>query len=147
MASSQHQAGALCFRQSAKRGLEILLITSRDTGRWVIPKGWPEKGEKPRLAAVREALEEAGVSGDVGGKALGSFEYAKIEESTSRQLEVSVFAVRVTKQHRQWAEGKERTRRWFTESKAVAKVDEPELAALIKTLAKRVARGKPPCKT
>jgi 8-oxo-dGTP pyrophosphatase MutT (NUDIX family) len=146
MASSNHQAGALCFRESEKKGLEVLLITSLATGRWIIPKGWPENGEKPRLAAAREALEEAGVSGDVSGKPLGSFEYEKIETSTSTQLEVSVFAVRVTKQRRQWAEGKERKRRWFAAEKAAAKVDEPELAALIKALAKRVARGKRPSK-
>jgi 8-oxo-dGTP pyrophosphatase MutT (NUDIX family) len=146
MANSDLQAGALCFRQSEKKGLEILLITSRDTGRWVIPKGWPENGELPRRAAVREALEEAGVSGDVSGGPLGSFQYDKVETSSSRKLEVMVFAVRVTKQRRQWAEGKERERKWFATQKAVAKVDEPELATLIKTLAKRFARGKKPCK-
>jgi ADP-ribose pyrophosphatase YjhB (NUDIX family) len=38
----------------------VLLVTSRETGRWIIPKGGPIKGFKPAKTAAREAYEDAG---------------------------------------------------------------------------------------
>ncbi|MEN9850080.1 MAG: hypothetical protein RL128_243, partial [Pseudomonadota bacterium] len=58
------QYGALCWRMHRGK-VEVLLITSRDTGRWVIPKGWPIDGLAPAQTAAREAWEEAGVEGDI----------------------------------------------------------------------------------
>jgi 8-oxo-dGTP pyrophosphatase MutT (NUDIX family) len=69
------QFAALPYRVAAE-GLEILLVTSRDTRRWVIPKGWPLKREKPHASAAREALEEAGVTGKIGKVAIGDYAYA-----------------------------------------------------------------------
>ena len=64
---SRTQFGALCFRRSKtqKAGVELLLVSSRDTGRWIIPKGWPMDRETPAAAAAMEAWEEAGVRGRV----------------------------------------------------------------------------------
>jgi 8-oxo-dGTP pyrophosphatase MutT (NUDIX family) len=70
------QFAALPFRLVEER-LEVLLITSRETRRWIIPKGWAEKGTKPRTMAAREAFEEAGVRGKVGKLPYGSYRYEK----------------------------------------------------------------------
>lgn len=142
MVTCNQQVGALCFRKGDKNGLEILLVTSRDTGRWVIPKGWVENGEKVSHAAAREALEEAGVSGDAATKALGKYCYEKRETESSRQLDVTVHALQVKKLLRHWQEEKERKRRWFAAEIAATKVDEPELAALIKAFAKKLTGSK-----
>jgi hypothetical protein len=56
------QYGALPYRE-IKSGVQILLVTSRNTRRWIIPKGWPQSGTPPHRAAAREAFEEAGVVG------------------------------------------------------------------------------------
>ena len=61
----RHQVAALCWRMGQGGAVEILLVTSRDTGRWVIPKGWPMDGKSASAAAAREAWEEAGVKGTV----------------------------------------------------------------------------------
>jgi 8-oxo-dGTP pyrophosphatase MutT (NUDIX family) len=62
---------------NSKFRTEVLLVTSRDTRRWIIPKGWPQKGKAPHRAAAREAFEEAGVVGAVGRRPVGSFAYEK----------------------------------------------------------------------
>jgi 8-oxo-dGTP pyrophosphatase MutT (NUDIX family) len=80
--SPRAQYGALPFRRTPD--LEILLVTSRDTGRWVIPKGWPMKSKSRRAAAAIEALEEAGVEGEVGRQPLGAYIYDKVLPSGAR---------------------------------------------------------------
>ena len=78
------QVAALCWRRSGK-GLKILLITSRDTGRWVIPKGWPMRNRSNAQAAAREAYEEAGLRGDVSERSVGIYTYLKAL-ATGRQI-------------------------------------------------------------
>ena len=51
----------------------VLLVTSRETRRWIIPKGWPMKGRKDHEAAAQEALEEAGVTGHVHKHPMGAY--------------------------------------------------------------------------
>ena len=72
------QYGALPYRFTHDPELEILLLTTRQSKRWIIPKGWPIKGLRPAKSAAREAFEEAGVSGRVGAKSVGFFAYDKI---------------------------------------------------------------------
>src|SRR5271156_4832943 len=64
-AARRLQYAALPYRVSARARTEIMLITSRETRRWIIPKGWPQKGRAPHRSAAREAFEEAGVVGKV----------------------------------------------------------------------------------
>jgi 8-oxo-dGTP pyrophosphatase MutT (NUDIX family) len=71
------QYAALPYRHKGKFSTEVLLVTSRDTGRWIIPKGWPLKGKAPHKAAAREAREEAGVVGKINRRAIGAFSYRK----------------------------------------------------------------------
>lgn len=125
------QYAALPYRMSGSQ-LEILLVTSRRTRRWIVPKGWPVEGLQPSACAAVEALEEAGVSGEVERTPIGHYRYLKHHKSRpSEPCKVEVYALRVTQQHRSWAEGDERERRWCTVAEAAAAVDEPLLRLLI----------------
>lgn len=126
------QYAALCFRTSAKGKVEVLLITSRDTGRWVIPKGWPIHSADAPGGAAQEAWEEAGVKGENAGPCLGVYSYDKVaNDGRLLPTVVAVFPIRVTKLAARWPEKADRKRKWFAPAKAAKKVAEPELAALI----------------
>lgn len=118
----------------AKNDVLILLVTSRDTGRWVLPKGNIMLGIAPHRAAAREAEEEAGVRGTIARKPLGRFPYRKWRSAKRFDMaKVDVFALKVIKERASWKEQAQRQRRWFTRDEAAAMVDEPELRALILT--------------
>ena len=70
--------GALVYRLK-NDAVEFLLITSRGTGRWIIPKGWPMPGRTLAQAALREAYEEAGIRGIVETSSIGSYQYYKCD--------------------------------------------------------------------
>jgi 8-oxo-dGTP pyrophosphatase MutT (NUDIX family) len=111
----------------------VLLITTRTTRRWIIPKGWPIDGLSPHEAAAQEAWEEAGVRGEVGVEAVGAFHYDKVRKDGSlKGLRVDVFPLKVTEELADWPEARERERRWMTPAEAAEAVTEPELAALIR---------------
>ena len=115
---------------------ELLLVTSRETGRWVLPKGWPMKKRPPWEAAAREGFEEAGVEGEVGREPIGAYTYLKaFTDSLAFRCEVQVFPLKVARELADWPERAERTRRWFTPEDAAAAVDEAELQALIRAWA------------
>jgi 8-oxo-dGTP pyrophosphatase MutT (NUDIX family) len=125
------QYAALPWRH--RDGLEILLASSRETRRWIIPKGWPMKGRKPSTTAAVEALQEAGLLGKVAKAKLGSYHYQKRLTNGSTMLcRVDVFPLRVERQRKTWPEMTQRVTRWFTSEEAAELVDEPELAQLIK---------------
>jgi 8-oxo-dGTP pyrophosphatase MutT (NUDIX family) len=71
----RRQYGALPYRLRPGSRPQFMLITSRESRRWVIPKGWPKKGKSPQHSAAREAFEEAGVVGAVDKRSVGSFSY------------------------------------------------------------------------
>ena len=126
------QAAALPWR-TGKDGLQILLVTSRGTGRWVLPKGWPKKHEFPHQAALREAEEEAGLTGRVAPREAGRYFYDKgLRDGSEKRCEVLVYPVEVERLAGEWAERAERQRKWMTPEQAAASVAEPDLAALIK---------------
>ncbi len=134
------QYAALCFR-IRKDKPQFLLITSRGTGRWIIPKGWPMKGKSPAKAALREAWEEAGVRGRVGKHAIGAFFYEKTKgPRRSLPCAALIFPVEVKSLDLSFPEAKQRRRKWFSRKKAAARVAEPELAALIRDFDPRAWR-------
>ena len=113
---------------------EILLITSRGTGRWVIPKGNPLNGMERHASAAVEAEEEAGVVGAVCPTPIGSFQYRKRRPNGAAIMyDVEVFPLAVTRELDEWKEMDERERRWFPFDAAAASVDEPDLQALIRS--------------
>lgn len=133
------QYAALCYRRAKNGGdLEILLLTSRDTGRWVIPKGWPMGNKAPHVVAETEAREEAGVKGIVEHEALGRFGYAKrMEHGVNLPCEVQVHALEVTGAMKDFKEKGERRLEWVRPDVAADRVDEPGLKKIIRGFAKR----------
>jgi 8-oxo-dGTP pyrophosphatase MutT (NUDIX family) len=130
------QIAALPYRREdgASAPVSILLVTSRETKRWVIPKGNPMAGLPPHAAAAVEAEEEAGVRGAVCPTPLGSYHYEKrLRDGASLMLEVDVFPLAVAEELPSWKEKDERERRWFSRLEAAEAVEEPDLAALIRS--------------
>jgi 8-oxo-dGTP pyrophosphatase MutT (NUDIX family) len=126
------QYACLPFRERADGSIEIMLITSRGTRRWVIPKGWPMKGRKPHASAAREALEEAGLVGEVGKVPIGSYGYGKrLKSGEVVPCQVEVFPLKVKSQRKRWPEKGQRSLRWFNTAEAAEAVDEPELRDVI----------------
>lgn len=120
-----------------KGRIRVLMVTSRDTGRWIMPKGWLMNGKKPWRAAEIEALEEAGAVGQIGDTSLGVYHYKKVLDDGSKlYCAVDVYPMVVDKLKRRWKERSERKRRWFSPAKAAKLVREKELADLLKQLAK-----------
>ncbi|RJE87893.1 NUDIX hydrolase [Paracoccus onubensis] len=126
------QVGAVCRDPDSGK---VLLITSRGTGRWVIPKGWPMAGRSLAGAAAREAWEEAGVEGQVSDAELGRYRYDKAQESGfSVPVDVAVYALKVTALQDAFPEAAERERQWFTPIEAEAAVAEPGLKTILRGL-------------
>jgi 8-oxo-dGTP pyrophosphatase MutT (NUDIX family) len=143
------QYGALPFRWTSG-SVEILLVTSRRTRRWIIPKGWPIKGLKPWKAASREAYEEAGVRGVVGDKPIGRYVYEKRLDPPGASVicAVNVFPLLVKRQCKTWPEASQRAMQWLGPVDAAGRVAEASLAALILAWAEaEEARGLGPHKS
>lgn len=135
------QVGALCLQAETGR---VLLVTSRGTGRWIIPKGWPMDGRSVGGAALREAWEEAGVRGEVEETAFGRYSYdKKLTKGLSVPVEVQVHLVRVEGLDKNFPERKQRQRRWFTPAEAAGLVDEAGLARLLRRLPSPAAPPNP----
>ncbi len=126
------QYAALPYRVAPDGGVEILLITSRRTRRWIVPKGWPIEGLEPSASAAREALEEAGICGETQKEPIGFFHYFKVlRHNVNVPCKVDVFALKVTRQRKTWPEKDERELRWFALPEAAQAVEEPQLRKLI----------------
>ncbi|RMH87546.1 NUDIX domain-containing protein [Lysobacter pythonis] len=131
------QVAALCLR-GAGESREVLLITTRGRGRWILPKGWPMKDRGLAAAALQEAWEEAGVIGAVGETALGRYRYLKPGRGRGKSwLEVWVFPVEVRELAEDYPEAGQRQRRWWPLAEAVGIVEEPQLAAFLRRLSMR----------
>ncbi|WP_147081712.1 NUDIX hydrolase [Methylobacterium haplocladii] len=134
----RRQVGALPFRRTPEGGFLIFLITSRESRRWVIPKGWPMKGRKPYEAAAREAYEEAGLVGHIGKRPLGFYLYDKRLKSRDSVLcQVKVFPLEVRKQLKAWPEKDQREGYWFSPSDAAEAVAEAGLSGIIRAACKK----------
>ena len=125
------QFGALCWRRRDSE-VQVLLVTTRRTKRWVVPKGWPMGGETPAGAAALEAYEEGGVEGKLSQTCLGIYAYTKELEGDDLPCVVAVFPLKVTKKHKDWPEAHERKRQWYSLKKAAEKVQEPELKRILR---------------
>jgi 8-oxo-dGTP pyrophosphatase MutT (NUDIX family) len=114
----------------------ILMVTSRETRRWIVPKGWQEKKVKDRDQAAREAFEEAGVIGIISDKPIGNYRYEKrLKDGRLKPLDVAVYALNVEEVLDDWPEMEERERRWMTPAQAAMAVQEGALAALLLSMA------------
>ncbi|MDC0736836.1 NUDIX hydrolase [Cognatishimia sp. SS12] len=127
------QVAALCYRDSDK-GRKVLVVTSRGTGRWIIPKGWPMRGKGSAEAALVEAWEEAGVRrGETQKDPLGQYRYFKTKSMGWPQpVETLVFPVKVKELADEFPEAHERNRKWVSPEEAANLVHEPELKELLR---------------
>ena len=126
------QAGVIAYR--IRRGeVQVLLMTSRDTGRWIIPKGNIKPGASPSKAAVQEAFEEAGIKGTiVSSTPFGMYTYyKKVGSGEVRAAAVEVFLLQVKEQLKKWPEKGERKLAWVSAKKAVELVEEPGVVPLL----------------
>ncbi len=127
------QYAALCFRRHpGDASVEVLLITSRGTGRWVIPKGWPMKKKKPHEAAEIEAWEEAGVRGVARKKPVGRYTYLNwLENGDVAPCVVEVFQIEVQDITEDFKESGQRRIAWVSLDEAARRVREVELKTLL----------------
>jgi 8-oxo-dGTP pyrophosphatase MutT (NUDIX family) len=133
------QFAALPLRGKGK-DLEVLLVTSRETGRWVLPKGWAEEGLTGSKLAAKEAFEEAGLLGSVAAVPIGTYGYEKrLPEGRTTPCDVSVFTMQVDRELEDWPEHHQRRRQWFPLTEAAQLVQEADLAELMLRLAARAA--------
>ena len=117
-------------------GLMVMLVTSRDTGRWVLPKGWPKKRLSGSELAALEAFEEAGLVGEVGSQAIGFYRYPKrMPDGRTVECNVDVYPMSVAEELEDWPERAQRQRRWFAVTEAAALVNEADLTTLLLRLA------------
>ena len=136
------QYAALPYRRRDGGAIEVMLVTSRETRRWIIPKGWPIAGAKPHASAAREALEEAGVVGRTDADAIGTFRYTKrLKNGAEARCKVAVFPLEVKAQRKRWREKGERKARWFDIAKAVRAVQEPGLRRLLRNFEGELPTG------
>jgi 8-oxo-dGTP pyrophosphatase MutT (NUDIX family) len=129
------QYAALPWRV-ADGALEIMLVSSRETKRWIIPKGWPMSGRSGATAAAIEAMEEAGLLGIIAEEAFGHFTYSKRFSRGEELCKVEVFPLRVARQRENWPEKHERETQWFAAADAIELVSDPELGDLIAAFAR-----------
>ena len=125
------QVAALPVRQAPDGTARVMLVTTLETHRWIIPKGWPWPGEQDYFAAAEEAREEAGVLGVPSPDSIGVYSYEKRRSSGSVPVQVSVYLLHVTEELETWPEADQRTRAWFTLRDAAAAVQEEDLQALL----------------
>jgi 8-oxo-dGTP pyrophosphatase MutT (NUDIX family) len=138
-----NQVAALCWRLSG-RGLEVLLITSLNSKRWILPKGWPEADLTGAENAAREAFEEAGVTGKIGIQPVGHYYYLKEKrEGAGMPVRVDVFALAVTKQVDDWPEKNVRSLSWVPLNEAIAMVSVPGIRQVLKSFNKQHAGHRP----
>jgi 8-oxo-dGTP pyrophosphatase MutT (NUDIX family) len=129
------QSAALpyAFQEGA---FKVLLVTSIGTKRWIIPKGHLEPGLTASESAEAEALEEAGVLGNMMPRSIGAYRYRKRPEKGGGLCRVRVYALEVTRVLEEYPEVGLRKRRWMSVRKAIKTVQEPDLKVLIERFAK-----------
>lgn len=129
------QVAALCWRAAPE--LQILLITSRNTRRWILPKGWREEGQTPMQCAAREAFEEAGVSGAISPTPLGEYYYLKgRKDGGGLPCRVDVYALETTHLAPDFPEKGQRIQAWMSPAEAAARLSEPALRDIARAFAR-----------
>jgi len=128
------QVAALTYRIEHGH-LQVLLVTSRRTRRWVLPKGWPMPGKTLPEAAMQEAYEEAGIKGHIHPDPVGCYFYQKNDMGKNKDktglFRVAVYALALSSQRADWPEREERSLEWLSPGAAAARVREPDLQKLL----------------
>jgi len=130
------QSGVIPFWIQEGR-LEVMLITTIRSKRWIIPKGIVEPGLSPAVSATVEAEEEAGIRGNVSDLPLGSYQ----REKWGGTCTVQVFPMEVTEVLDTWIEDHLRDRQWLSPQEAAARVEETDLKAMILKIPDHIKPG------
>lgn len=130
------QVAALPFRVTESGTIEVLVLTTRETRRFTLPKGWIDRGRKAWKSAAQEAQEEAGVAGRVKHKPIGTYTYWKRLADHFALVEVDVYPLKVEKFLKRWPERRQRFRRWLPARDAALLIDEPQLHRLVEAFGK-----------
>lgn len=134
------QVAALPYRRGADGAMEFMIVTSRDTGRFILPKGWPIKGMSDADAAAEEAEQEAGVTGRVSNQPIGRYRYWKRLSDAFVPITVSVFPLEVKAEAQVFREQGQRKRGWIAPDEAELLIDDPELKSLIQDAGRLLVR-------
>lgn len=137
--SAREQAGVIPFRRK-KGAIEVCLIRNKGHKKWKIPKGFIDPGETPEEAALKEAWEEAGLTGKLVGDRIGSYKYEKWDLT----LTVAMYLMEVTDQEDKWDESRFRERSWSAANEAFALLKDHPIRPLLETAATRLERRKKP---
>jgi len=125
------QSAAIPYRQG-KRGLEVLLVTSVRTRRWVLPKGMVASGMAEWESARKEAFEEAGIKGKIEKNEIGAYSYSKPDDGTNASYRVRLFPMMVSQELDDWPEKNQRKRKWMAIDEAADAVDEKKLSKMLR---------------
>lgn len=131
----ERQAGVIPYLSGAD-GLQLAMVTSRRTGRWVFPKGSIDPGMTPQQAAVQEAMEEAGLIGHAAQDPLGAYQSLKVRPPVFWTIEVDLYPMRVDEVLDIWIEADQRARKFVSPDEAAALLGDPALSELALTLAR-----------
>ena len=132
VAGITRQAGALAWREQNGE-IEVVIVTSRRTGRWVFPKGGIDPGMTEAMTAANELQEEAGVIGVPDEVPIGTYRTAKIRPPLIWTVEIALYPIRITEVLTEWLESGKRERRFVTMDEAEQLLSEPEMAALARS--------------
>ncbi len=130
------QSGTLPYREDGT-GLRVLLVTSKETKRWIVPKGYLEPGLSARESAEFEAFEEAGVAGPVARSSIGSYSYRKRRDQGGGMHHVRVFPMKVERTFEDYPEAELREREWMAIDEAIERADDPGLKKLLSRFGRR----------
>jgi len=136
------QSGALPWRLKRREKPEVLLVTGRRSGRWMIPKGWPVAGKSMADSAAQEAFEEAGIKGKIEKTPIGTFRHVKQHILFGRlEVDIIVHPLAVERELGDWPERGERNRKWFRLDEAAKRVDSEDLGKLIAAFGKSLKQS------
>lgn len=127
-----HQIAALPYRRDATGAMEFMVVTSRSTRRFILPRGWPVKGMSDAKAAAMEAKQEAGVTGRVSKRPIGRYRYWKRLSDSFVPITVAVFPLEVVAEMQEFRERSQRMRGWLSPEEAELLIDDPELKSIIR---------------
>jgi 8-oxo-dGTP pyrophosphatase MutT (NUDIX family) len=137
----RQQYAAICYRMKKRGDFEVLVATSRDTGRWVIPKGWPMENKRAHQVAEQEALEEVGVKGKAEKTAFGYYHYNKgLDNGIKVPVRVQVHLLQVEDICKDFKEKGARRIEWVSAEEAANRVNEPELKILLLQFAEKMRK-------
>ena len=136
------QSGVIAYGLN-EGNLSLVLITSKSTKRWVVPKGHIEPNLTAKESAEQEAFEEAGIEGVVSDVTVGSYDYTKHDKEDSNIYRVSLFPMEIQRLHNDWPEANLRARQWMTIPQAVNAVNEETLKLLLKNFGEEMVQSRP----